>query len=180
MSKQLLIDIAFLLAEKAGKHLSQAYLYAQSGEHRKESEECIEAVIIFQASMEAVINEEIESHRGLKLVREENEELYRRFRSLSFKNKWERAYVAVDLQDELHYLSSYFEFYTKYRVPITHPQSRYEDISEFNWQSVYKGIQSGWYAAHVLLAKLEKQYSQDTWEDYCNKCGLPISFLSSK
>lgn len=175
MQKSLqMIDIAQLLTERAGRHLAQAYRYSQQRLLQEESHACIEAVIMFQASMEAVINEEIESHRLLSGIRDENEELFKKFRSLSFKNKWERSFVVLGLADGTQYLYQYLQFYSNYRVPITHPQSRYVDVSHFQFHPVYEGIHNGWCAAHELLTKLEKKYSQETWEEFCKKCELPV------
>lgn len=172
---KLLIDIAQLLSKKAGDQLCKAYEFSQQANSKKESEACIEAVILFQACMEAIINEEIESHRLLSAVREENEEMHKKFRSLSFRNKWLQSYEVLRLQDKQEYLQNYLLFYTKFRVPITHPHSRFSDISLFTFSAVYEGIKNGWYAAHLLLTKLGKNYSHDTWEGFCERCGISIN-----
>jgi hypothetical protein len=178
------IDIGHVLAKKAGLHLVSARDFAQQITHKdineeslvargNEIEQCIEAVILFQAAMEAVINEEIDSHQMLVKVKEENELLYKKFRSLSFKNKWERSFEVLTIKDKGGCLKNYLQFYTSFRVPITHPRSRYIQVDNLTFENVYEGMKSGWKAAELLYRKLKKKNILGTWEDFCIEIGLP-------
>src|SRR3990167_8162284 len=120
------IDIARLLITNALEHLKLAEKF-----HKKhishpidEAEECIQAIILFQSAMEAVITEEIENEKKLKKVFKENSELARTHHSLSFKNKWLRSFETLKIRDRKS-LEAYFTFYSDCRVPISHPKGRY-------------------------------------------------------
>lgn len=177
------IDIGQVLLKKTALHLiaaKDAFLKFSNAQDNQEStlcrkqeiEQCIEAVILFQAAMEAMINEEIDSNQMLLQVKEENESLYKKFRSLSFKNKWEKSYQVLQIRDKGEYLKKYLQFYTSYRVPITHPKSRYIQVDNLTYFNVYEGMKSGWKAAELLYKKLKKEKVLGIWEDYCKEIGF--------
>lgn len=179
------IDIAQMLSLKAGKHIGDAYnLYNElttekhSNEEvqlikKLEAESCIEAVILFQACMEAVINEEIERHKNLIAVKKEKEKRLTRFRNLSFKNRWMKSFDELGMDPTIGALGDYIEFYNEFRVTITHPKSRFVNIEKYHFENVYEGIRSGWYAIELLYEKLDKVQPEYSWESYCKNCGIP-------
>ena len=131
------VDIARLLTNASGKQLALAYQSHQIKDTTAETEHCIQALILFQAGMEAIINEEIHNHGLLAEVRQENEDLFVRFKSLSFKNKWYRSYEVLQIK-ETEYLKEYVLFYSQYRVPITHPKSIYLSLEKYRFTKIYK------------------------------------------
>lgn len=178
------VDIAYILSMKAGKHLSDAYnLHKELQEKhtskeielisRLEAESCIESVILFQTAMEAVINEEIERHRNLSEVKKERDERLKRFRNLSFKNRWMKSYDELGMDPTIGSLADYFEFYNEYRVSITHPTSRFINIEKYNFQNVYDGIKAGWNAIEILYKKLDETHPHPSWEKFCQECNIP-------
>jgi hypothetical protein len=186
------IDIAELLIRKAGKHVGTAYAaYWEAASpgmstererelRTRETEACIEAVLMFQGGMEAIINEEISTNRALVSVRKEREFFQKKVRDLSFKNKWEHSYSALGIEDDERYLQHYLEFYRVYRVPITHPENRYFDISLYRFPLVYEGIRNGWMAFMALSTTWEEGARQRTWSDFCAECNLPSSLASPR
>lgn len=181
------VDIAEVLIRKAGIRLGEAYaLFWEASapgidERRqiavrvKEAESCIEAVLLFQSGMEAIINEEINTNSKLAGVRREREAYQKKVRDLSFKNKWENSYRALGLDDSCRSLKEYLEFYRDFRVPITHPRNRYFDISPYRFPRVYAGIKSGWIAFMRLAHGWEDSARTAAWEEFCASCSLPLT-----
>lgn len=181
------VDIAQVLSLKAGRHLGEAYkLHRQLKGHKPDNQEiqqltkleaeaCIEAVILFQSSMEAVINEEIERHKHLLAVKKEKDKRLTRFRNLSFKNRWMKSFDELGMDPTIGPLGDYIEFYNDFRVTITHPKSRFVNIERYSFENVYEGIRSGWFAIELLYEKLDKESPEYSWEAYCKNCVLPIS-----
>ena len=166
------IDIARMLAHSAGLQLSKAQTASREKNQLKESEACIHAILLFQAAIEAIINEELFTHPLLAAIRNEELELHKRFKSLSFKNKWKKAYEALQIKDT-EYLEAYLRFYSTYRVPITHPKSRYVSVQKYSCKSAYHGIENGWYMFQLLYAILGKELT--SWDDFCNEIDLDLS-----
>lgn len=184
MSKEQ-VDIAEMLIRKAGKHLAEAYSAFWEATtpglsakillelRQREVESCIESVLLFQSGMEAIINEEISTNKFLAGVRKEREYHQRKVRDLSFKNKWENSYKALELEDSEKHLERYLEFYRDYRVPITHPKNRYFDVSEYTFPLAYSGMRDGWMAFMMLVSKWEDTARVQSWEDFCDGINLP-------
>ncbi len=162
-------DIARLLSFKAGEHLALAGKAAESGDEQKEIEECIQTVILFQTAMEAIINEEVYNHPLLEEVKLEEYELNKRYKSLSFKNKWRKAYETLQIKDTEN-LEAYLQFYSYFRSPISHPRSRYQALDKYTFQKVCDGIENGWYAAQLLFAILGKELT--SWNEFSKKVGI--------
>jgi len=180
------IDIAMILSNTAGKLLSQAYiLHKQMSEtdhndkeyfllRGKEREICIEVVILFQASMEAMINEEITNEKKLRSVQKESERLSNKFKVLSFKNKWQLSFKALAISSkEVNYLEKYLLFYIKFRVPITHAKSRYVNAELFNFLNIYDGVKNGYLAIEAFYRHLEKHSFEHRWKEFAKKSSLP-------
>lgn len=179
------IDIAEMLIRRSGKRLGDAYarFFEQASQNigdfdlqhlrEKEAEACIETILLFQSGMEAMINEEITTNKKLQGIRKERDALQKRLKDMSFKNKWEQSYAAMELEDTGTYLQKYLEFYRRYRIPITHPRNRYFDISEYRFPLVYDGLRNGWMAFMALSTTWEDTARQDSWEQFCGECNLP-------
>ena len=179
------VDIAEMLIRKAGKHLAEAYSAHYEATipkispkkllelQQQEAEACIESVLLFQSGMEAIINEEISTNKYLAGVRREREFHQRKVRDLSFKNKWMNSYKALELEDAERHLENYLEFYRDYRIPITHPKNRYFDVSPYTFAVTYRGMRNGWLAFMALVSEWEDNARIQSWEDFCESCGLP-------
>ncbi len=167
-------DIARLLSLKAGEHLLHAKRALESTDDQKEIESAIQAVILFQTAMEAIINEEVFNHPLLEEVKLEEFELNKRFKSLSFKNKWKRSYEVLQIHDSEN-LDAYLLFYSKYRSPISHPRSRYRALDAYTFEHVSEGIENGWYASQLLFAILGKEMM--SWEEFEIAVGLSKATL---
>jgi len=165
------IDIAKLLISAAGKQLTHSYEAYKKKDITYEIEECIQALILFQAGMEAIINDEITNHPLLSSVKSEESDLNTHFKSLSFKNKWTKSYEALQIR-EFEYLEAYLDFYSQYRIPITHPKRRYVSLSTYRFRKIYEGIENGWYAVQLLYAVLGKELT--SWELFCKEYSLVL------
>jgi len=162
------IDIARLLITNALQHLKQAEsLHKNHKTHLiDEAEECIQAIILFQSAMEAIITEEIENEKKLNEVLKENNELARKHHSLSFKNKWLRSFDVLSIK-ELKSLEAYFKFYSDYRLPISHPKGRYLSLEKYRFKETINGIKNGWQMIEILYKSLKKTYQ--SFDDYWKK-----------
>ena len=163
------IDIAELLIDQAITHLISASKFQKIQDQTAESEACIQAVILFQVAMEAIINEEIERSASLESVKKENKGLSSKFKSLSFRNKWERAFDALHISKRKE-LNAYFIFYGRYRNLVSHPKSRYVSLSNYDFERVFLGIKNGWNAIELLYSGLGK--TRISWEEMCSDKSL--------
>ncbi|MBP7966765.1 hypothetical protein KAZ66_00685 [Candidatus Woesebacteria bacterium] len=163
------IDIAQLLAINAGLLLAQAQKAQGEKSEGKEAEFCIQAILLFQSAIEAILNEELLNHPLLESVRRADQDLHKRYKSLSFKNKWKKVYDTLQIQ-ETEYLDIYLQFYKMYRVPITHPKSRYVNVEKYTFQNVLEGFENGWYALQLVYAILGKELT--SWEEFCRTAGI--------
>lgn len=166
------LDIARLLAQNAGLLLSGAQKANAEQNYAKEAECCIQAIILFQSAIEAIINEELLIHPLLEPVRQEDHELHKRFKSLSFKNKWKKVYDTLHIT-ETEFLENYLRFYSTYRVPITHPKSRYVNVEKYTFRHTLEAFENGWYAVQLLYAILGKELT--SWEEFCSSVGIHIN-----
>ncbi len=165
------IDIAELLVTNSIRHLVAASVFHTSKDHIAESEECIQSVLLFQVAMEAIINEEIERAKPLEPLKKENKELARKFKSLTFRNKWERTFDLLEIKKRKE-LNFYLKFYGKYRNLVSHPKSRYVSLEHYDFKKVYEGIKNGWLAVDHLYLTLGK--TRISWEEVCRDAGLSI------
>jgi hypothetical protein len=161
------IDIATFLFENAKHHIKLAKSFqSKKNDEMKEAHECIQAIILFQTGMEAFINEEIESEKKLVSVKKEKENLASKYKTLSFKNKWELAYDALKIKNRST-LNLYMQFYANYRILISHPKSRYISLENYEYEKVYMGLQCGWESMQVLFESLGK--SMKSWKEFYKK-----------
>jgi hypothetical protein len=186
------VDIAEMLIRKAGVHLAEAYAAFWEATtpgipskkllqlRQREAEASIECMLLFQSGMEAIINEEITTNKRLAGVRKEREYHQRKVRDLSFKNKWENSYKAMEVEDTEKHLERYLEFYRDYRVPITHPKNRYFDVSPYTFPVTYAGMRNGWLAFMTLISMWEDSARVQSWEDFCEANNLPKEIADAK
>lgn len=141
-----MVDLADLLVKQV-----RQCLIAQNN---STIEQHIQAIILFQAFMEIIINEEIETNRLLLPIKYENLQLTKKFKILSFRNKWIKSYELLGIEVANSDLEKYLQFYTDFRVPITHPQSRFTNISKYTSHNTKKGIRTGLRSIKILFTKL--------------------------
>jgi hypothetical protein len=161
------IDIATFLFENAKMHIKLAKSFqSKKNDEMKEAHECIQTIILFQTGMEAFINEEIESERKLLPVKKEQDDLASKYKTLSFKNKWEQAFDALKIKKR-EPLQKYLAFYSSYRILISHPKSRYISLENYEYEKVYDGIKSGWESMQLLFEALGK--TMKSWNEFYKK-----------
>lgn len=161
------IDIATFLFENAKQHVKLAKSYqSKKNDEMKEAHECIQAIILFQTGMEAFINEEIESERKLVPVKKEKDNLAAKYKTLSFKNKWEMAFDILKIKKKVS-LNLYMEFYSNYRILISHPKSRYISLENYEYEKVYMGLKCGWESMQLLFEALGKRMK--SWDEFYKK-----------
>lgn len=161
------IDIATFLFEKAKQHIKLSKSYqTKKNDEMKEAHECIQAIILFQTGMEAFINEEIESEKKLVSVKKQKDSLASKYKTLSFKNKWEMAFDVLRIKKQSP-LKSYITFYSNYRILISHPKSRYISLENYEYEKVYEGLKSGWESMQILFEHLGKMMK--SWDEFYKK-----------
>ncbi len=161
------IDIATFLFEKAKQHIKLAKSYqTKKKDEMKEAHECIQAIILFQTGMEAFINEEIESEKKLASIKKQKDSLASIYKTLSFKNKWEMAFDALNIKKRTP-LHSYMTFYSIYRILISHPKSRYISLENYEYEKVYEGLKNGWESMQLLFQELGK--TMKSWNEFYKK-----------
>lgn len=193
-----IMDLARMQGTMAGKLLSKAHTICEKAQElpdreldhtapdtwgtekrhlrKEEFQFCQGAVIIYQASMEAIINEEWnESDLLDKVVLPDDLD------DCSFAKKWDSAFEELDLDDSEN-LDPYITFYKEYRVPLTHPSRRHEieDTQKIRFYNVYEGFKHGWNAYIQLLKGIGKESfipetsnAETAWEMYCEMTNLP-------
>jgi hypothetical protein len=110
-------------------------------------------------------------------VKNENEELNKKFKMLSFKNKWEKTFKILKMDSTANeYLEKYIKFYIKYRTPITHPKSRYFDAENFNFPTIFQGIRNGYCALEYFYKRLGRFEEEHSWNNFCLQTQLPLVY----
>jgi len=121
------------------------------------------SIMMFQAMMEALINDSLERELYLSTVN----------KSGSFKSKWKKALEMLG-QDSATF-SKYFEdIYDKYRNPMVHPKP--ESLKSFNdisFLGILAGYSNGWDAYSKLSDGLGHPHDSDSWAIMCQAHGLP-------
>lgn len=131
----------------------------------RETEESIQAIVLFQSAMEAVITEEIENEPLLEPIKKQNLALFSKHKSLSFKNKWEKTFEILAIKNKKS-LEKYVTFYSTHRIPISHPKSRFISVEPYSSLQIEAGIQSGWEAMQELFKTLGKETM--SWKKFMN------------
>ncbi len=147
------IDVVKTLIGLSFDHLESADGARKDDNVAKERMMCLQAVILFQSAMEALINEEIASHPLLQSVKREEAKLNTTFKSLSFRNKWIHVFDVLRITKRSD-LEAYLDFYSRYRVPITHAKSRFISLEKYTYGNVKKGIESGVKVMKILKESL--------------------------
>lgn len=121
------------------------------------------SVMMFQAMMEAVINDSIESEAVLLQAKKEKK----------FVRKW-RVSLGVVGRTSTAFDNYNQRIYRKYRIPFVHPSRRslrgFDDLST---AELLLGFREGWRAFEALYEGLGHPHSQGSWQTMCDTYGLP-------
>ncbi len=202
-------DIAKFCGLEAGKILSYAYQSVCQGKQlieynskpldyhnlsielaskrQNEFQFCIKAVILFQASMEAIINQVISTQPDTKEFIEAS--LKKKWYQASFKDKWCKTLKKQKI--ELKNFKEYHKnIYQTLRNNVVHPRYRYlgepDDSSDekfifpadkFIFSNVYSGFKNGWLAFASLSQVVGYPHDNNSWDIYCDICHLPKSVV---
>ena len=190
------LDIAHTLGHKSAEHMYRAHKICKEAYNlnsakirwskalvvgtqldymrKYELEECIEAIILFQAMMEAVINHELDTNSKLSTLTKKQK--------ASFAGKWENSFnILSAFTDGKESLGKYLEFYKNYRIPVVHPKSRkkLENVENFRFPNIHEGIKNGWLAFAELSEKLGTPHNKDSWTVFCGMHKLPAKINES-
>ncbi len=123
------------------------------------------SVMMFQAMMEALINDSLHTESSLASVNKN--------KKLSFKSKWCKALKEVGEKTD-SFLTYNDSIYVKFRNPMIHPSPKklatFDDLST---QVIQSGFYSGWEAFGMLYRGLGHPPDQDSWNTMCGRYGLP-------
>jgi len=132
----------------------------------EEHKQCLKAVVLFQAGMEAWISWAYSRPQlsGKSLPR-------------NFVDKWTEA---LDHFSTTHDFSGYADFYRQVRNPIVHPTSEADVLSiAAIWSDVvHKGLKQGWGAMEALSSNLAQPFDRNSWSTMCGIHHVPPSLDS--
>lgn len=210
-------DIAEFCGLEAGKMLSYAYQSVCEGKQlieynykpldyqnlsielaskrRNEFQFCIKAVILFQAGMEAIINQTITTKPGIQeLIEEFIEVKYKKkkkWHEAAFKDKWEKTLDKYKIELE-NFKEYHKNIYQTLRNKVVHPEYRYSgekpksakkpkelifSADKFIFSNVYSGFKNGWLAFASLSQAVGDPHDNNSWDIYCDICHLPKSVV---
>jgi hypothetical protein len=125
-----------------------------------ELRECIKAVVLFQAMMEALVNDAIE-HDGVPEAK-------------CFADKWKGAFRHLGIADDSH-IEAYLPCYRELRNRVVHPKERRLQIDgqKLRFPFVHNSLREGWLAFAQLAAALGTPHDHNSWEIFCAANGVP-------
>lgn len=130
--------------------------------------ELTRTVVLYQASMEAILSNSAESSGAVARAATGN----------GFKKDWEAALQAVG-ESTAEFLEYERDFYKEMRVPLTHLHPNSDDklnkIRAIDFRRVYIGVRYGWWAHIRLLrgAGFGTGELKANWEHICSGVRLP-------
>jgi hypothetical protein len=121
------------------------------------------SIMMFQAMLEAVINDAVEKESALSSVRKDG----------NFWNKWNDALNRLS-QDIQSFSSYHTSIYKKYRNPIVHPKEiEANSFNDLSVQELHRGYSDGWHAFSSLYSGLGHPLDNGSWGIMCNAHQLP-------
>lgn len=191
-------DIAKFCGLEAGKMLSHAYQSVckakqlieynynpldyqnlsieLASKRQNEFQFCIKAVILFQASMEAIINQAITTKPDIQEFIKVC--LKKKWCEASFQDKWEKTLEKYKIESE-NFKEYHKNIYQTLRNKVVHPKNRYsvENADKFIFSNVYSGFKNGWLAFASLSQVVGYPHDNNSWDIYCDICHLPKSVV---
>ncbi len=124
------------------------------------------SIMMFQAMMEALINDSMEREPALSNVDKS-----------SFKSKWKGALGELK-QDTGTFLKYHNDIYRKYRNPIVHPKKiALKSFNDISFLEILKGYYNGWDAYSRLYDGLGHPVDPDSWKTMCKAHSLPETVM---
>ncbi len=121
------------------------------------------SIMMFQAMMEALINDSLEKESALSNVNKNG----------GFRSKWETALETLG-QDAGTFLKYFDDIYKKYRIPIVHPKEiELKSFNDISFLEILKGYYNGWDAWSKLYDGLCHPHDPDSWKTMCQTYSLP-------
>lgn len=125
------------------------------------------SVILFQAMMEALINDVLENKRSMIPLQDSEVKRLEK----SFASKWTGVLQAV------HKPTNNFKYYEdniykKLRIPLTHPTAKnLSNLDDLDFNNLYEGFKNGWIAYSLLYDGLgiphDTRGESDSWTAIC-------------
>ncbi len=127
------------------------------------------SVMMYQAMMEAIINDSLETETKLSQIDKSN----------SFSEKWTKALVAVGKENGS--FKQYHEsIYKKFRIPMTHPKkAKIATLDELSFSVLLSGYKDGWKAYAELCEGLGHPHDDGSWELMCETYMTTPSYLDT-
>jgi hypothetical protein len=124
------------------------------------------SIMMFQAMMEALINDSLEREPALSDVDKG-----------SFRSKWETALETLK-QDAGTFLKYFDAIYRKYRNPIVHPKDiELKSFNDISFLEILNGYYNGWDAFSKLYDGLCHPHDPDSWKTMCQTYSLPETVM---
>lgn len=127
-----------------------------------------QTVVLYQASMEAIISNAASMDESIRAVAVGN----------GFKKDWIAALKAVN-ETCIEFSKYERDFYKQMRIPLTHlhPQTeeKLQKLRLIDFEGVYCGLRFGWWA-HIRLLRgigLSSDDIHSNWSDICSGVNLP-------
>lgn len=124
------------------------------------------SVAMFQAMMEAVINNALETEGALSIARDELTNTRGIWDKAPFKSKWEKSLQVLGKTTD-NFDSYHDGVYKRFRIPLVHPtETAISHLDELDYPTVLPGYQKGWAAYQDLYSGLGKPHDE-SWEKMC-------------
>jgi len=121
------------------------------------------SVMMFQAMMEAIINDSLERENVLAPLDKNGK----------FKTKWHTALDAVGA-DKAAFDVYFVGIYKRFRNPLVHPRAvEMADFDALSFRELHAGYYAGWRAYAELYEKLGHPHDSDSWRTICEAHELP-------
>lgn len=126
------------------------------------------SVMVFQAMMEATINDVISPKGALPSLAMVG----------GFKNKWCKALNLVN-QPTDSFLKYETTVYQHFRNPMVHSiRERFGNLNDLTFISLYSGYWHGWEAFRQLYEGIGQPHDPDSWSTMCKTHDLPTKLPS--
>lgn len=121
------------------------------------------SVMMFQAMMEAIINDSIKNEAVLASLVDTG----------VFKNKWKDALGELG-QDSTSFMQYHNDIYKQFRIPTVHPEcDEIAKLDELCVAKLHTGFKAGYDAYGKLYGGLGHPLDDGAWEILCNAHDLP-------
>ena len=121
------------------------------------------SIMMFQAMMEALINDSLEREAKLGSVS----------KNASFRDKWCGALETL-AKDTASFERYNADVYTKFRNPLVHPKRvEMDSFDDLSFAALHAGYRAGWAAYESLYDGLGHPLDADSWGTICKVHQIP-------